>query len=257
MFGFVDVSTMSDLEVKHLSQRDEPQVTSRNSRRSRYVPPPVVLANTIDVFVAAAVAHRINEGEYVKAGSTVPDPENGPYAYKPHPKVPNRTLAEQVISGSIPVEDQDRELAKSVITYYKGLTMRLLSGKLLSEFDQKVLQMASSETMNVRDIAVVASLPSCYTRAAKRQSVEDRLYDCEKSHIGQIGNKVVITGEVVRCVFSQQWNTHYITIITDTNHSVFFGNRNQLKVGSTVKVAGNVKAHRDNFQTQLNYTKII
>lgn len=227
------------------------------ARRSRNQRPAPIMVDTVKVFTAAALAHRINQGEYVKAGAMVPDPENGPYAAKPHPKTPNRVLMEKVLDGSMETTAEDGHLAQSIMTHYKGLTMRLLAGKLLNEFDQKSLQLASSEQMNLRDIAVVAALPSCYVRAEKRKSVEDRVAECEREHLGTVGDKITVSGEVVRCSYSQQWGTHYITMITQDNHAVFFGNKRALNVGQVVRIQGNVRAHRDGFQTQLNYVRVI
>lgn len=255
MMGFVDVSNMTDEQIKRLNHMDELDVPAQRRRYNRRPAP--VMVNTAEVFTAAAAAHRINSGEYIKVGASVADPENGPYAFKPHPLKPNREIMASVLSGEIATTDADQELGQAIMTHYKGLTLRLLAGKLLNEFEQKSLHLASSETMSDRDIAVVASLPSSYARAMVRKSAEERLADCESSYLGKVGNKITVAGEVIRCTYSQQWNTYYVTMITDTNHCVFFGTRGAVNAGSAIKVFGNVKAHRDNFQTQLNYAKII
>lgn len=260
MPGIVDVTYMSDREIKSLSHQDDP-VEAPPPRRGRYVRPAPVMVDTAGVFTAAAVAHRINGGEYVKDGAmvlaTTVDAAADPYAYVPNPKTPNRQIMAKVLAGEIMPTNEDVVFGQNVVTHYKGLTFKLLSGKVLNEFEQKSLQIASSETMADRDAGIVAALPSSYARAVKRSTVEDRLRSCDNSHIGKIGQKITVKGEVVRSVYSQQWATHYITMITDDNHAVFFGNKRNLEVGSYATIAGTVKAHRDGFQTQLNYTKII
>lgn len=247
----VDVTYMSDEEVKRLGHCDDPVETP--VRRSRYVRPAPTIIDGLLAFTAAAAAHRINTGEYVKAGS-------GQFVndvWTPNPKTPNRELMNKILRGEIQVLDEDRELAEKIRTHYKGLTLKILAGKLLNEFEQKSMNLASATEVREYDLNIIASMPSGFSRAESRQSVEDRLYNCESSHLGTVGQKITVQGEVVRCVYSQQWATYYLTIITDTNHNVFFGNRRPVNVGDNIKIFGNVKAHRENNQTQLNYVKII
>jgi hypothetical protein len=67
---------------------------------------------------------------------------------------------------------------------------------------------------------------------------------------------VTVQGEVVRCNYSAKWNTFYVTVITDTNHQVFFAYRETLEPGKLVKLRGRVKRHADR-ATQLSRVKIL
>ena len=208
------------------------------------------------MFTAAAAAHRINGGEYVKRGAMVLDPAAGEYQYKPHPKTPNAVIMEQVLSGAMETTPEDVQLGADVATHFRGLTFKLLAGKIVNEFERKALNIASAEQVNARDAAVVASLPSCWARDVKRKSVEDRLAECQSEYFGKIGQKVEFTGEVVQAVFSQQWGIWFVTVITDSNHAVFFSNKAGIKPGVKVAGTGKVKAFRQAGVTQLNYTKV-
>ena len=73
---------------------------------------------------------------------------------------------------------------------------------------------------------------------------------------GQVGEKVAVSAEIVKCYFSDTWGTHFVTAITDDNKQVFFAYRNKLEVGSNFTAEGKIKSQRDN-STQLNYVKII
>lgn len=209
---------------------------------------------TLAVFTAAAAAHRINGGEYVKSGAVVLDGEGG---VLPHPKKPNRDILLQVLTGEVQAAPEDAQVAEQIMTFYKGFTFKMLAGKVLSEFDQKGLQLAGAEKVSTLDIPLITAMPSCWARAVSRQSVDDRLADCDRGWIGAVGQKVAVDCEVVRCVYSIQWNTYYVTAITDGNNAIFYSSRSAVEVGSRIKVAGKVKSHRDGFQTQLNYTKRI
>jgi hypothetical protein len=84
----------------------------------------------------------------------------------------------------------------------------------------------------------------------KRIEEQDRLSQTA-GYIGTVGDKVRVTVDIVRCVFSQKWNTYYATGITANNETVFFAIREPLNTGTTLTFRGTIKAHRDG-QTQLN-----
>jgi hypothetical protein len=74
---------------------------------------------------------------------------------------------------------------------------------------------ANRDTIDsVFDVAVIASLPSCYERGVKRQTVEQRINFARGGYVGNVGDKVSTSIEVVKSVYSQNWNTNYITGIT-------------------------------------------
>ena len=102
----------------------------------------------------------------------------------------------------------------------------------------------------------MACLPQSHQRALKRIAEQDRLNQTSAVYIGAIGDKVTITVEIVRCNFSQKWNTYYATAITSNNEAVFFSIRQPLEVGAQVTVRGTVKAHKDG-STQLNRVSVL
>jgi hypothetical protein len=98
-------------------------------------------------------------------------------------------------------------------------------------------------------------LPNSHQRALQRIAEQDRLNQTA-GLIGAVGDKVTVTVDIVRCVFSQKWNTYYATGITVNNETVFFAIREPLNTGTTLSLRGTVKAHRDG-QTQLNRVSIL
>lgn len=249
MAGFVDVSNMTDAEVKRICQQDEDY---QPARRPRYVRPQPVMHDTSTVFAVAFAAFRVLGNQYVKAGSYRFD-DNGVTV----PVQGNRDMMVALLMDQSKITDFDREMGEKIRTHYKGLMFKILGGQVLNEFDAKSLALANGENVSERDLGTVAYLPAGYERATLQQTVQDRLNDCEGSYVAGVGSKVVLTGEVVKSVYSQQWNTYYITLITDTNHSVFFAFKHNIDAGKKIRIAGSVKNHRDNFQTQLNFVKVI
>jgi hypothetical protein len=105
------------------------------------------------------------------------------------------------------------------------------------------------------ELATVACLPNSYQRALKRIEEQDRINQTA-GYIGVVGDKITVTVDIVRCVFSQKWNTYYATGITSNNETVFFSIREPLNTGTLLSVQGTVKSHRDG-QTQLNRVRVL
>ena len=201
------------------------------------------------VFGAACAAQRIN-GEYVK-GVQWPDVRT------PDMKTSNRQLMTQLLSPEHgPIDEADMEQGRQVRQYFQGLTFKILSGKVLSEFDSNALAISNRDELSTNyELAVVCSFPSSYLRGKERDSIENRIKFATGGFIGQIGDKVKLTVEVLRSFYSQQWGVYYVTAITADDQALFYSLKEKPQDNVTVYILGTVKAHRDN-QTQLNRVKI-
>ena len=210
---------------------------------------PVVNYNADDVWGAAVAAQRIN-GAYVKL-SALSESD------KEFNKLSNRQLVESLLVDSHLITEEDREQAKKVRAFYQALTFKILQGKHLNEFDNNAMVLANRDVITSNyDLAVIASLPSCYERGVARQSVDQRISFAQGGFIGQVGNKVSTSVEVLRSVYSQTYNVNFVTGINSDDQVVFFAYKKELEVGKMYDIYGNVKAHRDT-TTQLNRVKVI
>ena len=208
-----------------------------------------VTYNTADVFAAACAAHRANCG-YLKIGAT--DDEGNVI------RLPNKILIRQFLDSSFDIRDEDRELSEKVMQFCQGLTFKMLTDRKLSEFEQSMLSIVEKETIDSNyDIAVISSLPASYIRANERKTVDARV-NAATGFVGQVGDKIKFTAEVLRCNFSEQWGTFFVTAITPDNKVIFFAHRNKLEVTSNINGEGKVKSHRNEREdsTQLNYVKV-
>lgn len=216
---------------------------------ARYQKPAPLNLNTDDVWAAACQAQRLN-GTYVKEGQTS----------ELNPNVickTNRQIVMSLMADITQITDEDREQGKLVRQFYQGYTFKILKGIKLSEFDNTAMLLANRETIDTNyDIAVVTSLPSCYERGIKRQTVDQRVAFATGGYVGRLTEKVSVSIEVLKSFYSQNWNTHYVTGITNEDQVLFFAYKQQLEVGKMYDLYGTVKAHRDN-STQLNRVKVI
>jgi len=207
---------------------------------------PALNLNAVDVWGAAAAAQRIN-GSYIKVP---PADENSEYITET-----NRAIISNFLSDTSLISDADKEQGELIRNYYKGLTFKILQGVKLNDFDSTALAIANRDVIDSSyDIAVIASLPSCYVRAKSYDDANARVRDAN-GHIGSVGNKVTLDIEVIKCVYSQNYNVFFVTGLTNDNKAVFFSYRERVERGNNITVTGKVKAHRDD-ATQLSHTKV-
>jgi hypothetical protein len=210
---------------------------------------PVLNIPAENVWSAAVAAQRIN-GAYVKLSVlSESDPSMNCQS--------NRKIIESLLVDPAGITDEDREQGKKVRSFYQAFTFKILKGTRLSEFDNTAMLIANRDVIEGNyDVAVIASLPSCYERGVVRQTADQRVNFATGGFIGAVGNKVSATVEVLKSIYSQKWMTHYITGITSDDQVVFFAYKSELPIGKMYDIYGTVKAQRDT-TTQLNRVKVI
>jgi hypothetical protein len=211
---------------------------------------PVLNFNADDVWGAACAAQRIN-GAYVKLSMISESDPNSTY------KLSNRQIVESLLVDTFNITDEDREQGKKVRAFYQALTFKILQGKHLTDFDNNAMVLSNRDVITSNyDLAVIASLPSCYERGVERQTAEQRVNFATGGFIGKAGDKVKLEIEVIKCIYSHSYNVFFVTGITENDQPVFFSFKNKVPTGDTMNIFGTVKAHRDNI-TQLNRVKVL
>jgi hypothetical protein len=245
MPGFTNVSNMTSRQIQRMGHEDD-STPYRSKTRTQKV---TVNYNADDVWSAACAAQRIN-GSYIKLSVVS---ESDPATTK----LSNRMVVEQLLADLSGITDEDREQGKKVRAFYQAYTFKILQGKQLSDFDNTAMLIANREVITGNyDVAVIASLPSCYERGVVRQTADQRINFATGGFIGKASDKVNASIEVLKSVFSMKWNTNYVTGITSDDQVVFFSYKEALDIGKVLNITGTVKAHRDN-STQLNRVKVI
>ena len=243
MSGFTDVTGWSSRDVQRLGHEDDVQPTKTYRNKPKQ---PTFSYTADDVWAAACQAQQIN-GEYVK--TSMPNDVL---------RRTNRAIVELLLADTTQITDENREQGKKVRQYYQAYTFKVLKGIKLGEFANNAMVISNRDVINSNyDLAVIVSLPQSYERGVNRDNVDQRVKFATGGYIGNVGDKVTVTIEVLKTVYSQQWNTSYFTGITSEDQVVFFAyNAGKLDIGDTYTVQGTVKAHRDN-STQLNRVKVI
>jgi hypothetical protein len=196
---------------------------------------------------AAQAAYRINNG-YLK----IPQKE-GDKIVKPT----NREVVTIALYDPTLITDADREAARECRRYMAhSATLGALRGDL-SEWGEITAKVCNLTRITSNyDMAVITAMPQALAKAKKREAVEARLKSCKNGSVGNIGDKIELSVEIVRNSYSAKFNTWFVSAITDDNYAVFFAYRESLKPETRVTIRGTVKRHNDR-ATQLNRVKIV
>ena len=199
------------------------------------------------VWAAACAAYRVNGG-YLKHAEVTAEGK----VVRPT----NRELVRQYLAepGVVTADDleQGRKCRQDLL---KQATMSALRNRA-TEWDLLTAEMASLDPVTTDyQLSVITALPKSHAQNLTRETVDTRLAYCDSDPVGRVDERVEITGEVVRSNYSNQYNTHYVTVITDANRQVFFAYRERIDPGANIRICGRVKRHADR-ATQLSRVKI-
>jgi hypothetical protein len=202
-----------------------------------------------EVWAAATYATRVNDGYY-----KVPEYNaDGKLS-----KIENKILVKAALEDTTQIPNQDFEEGCRARDYIKARSvMRVLQNKS-KEFDIAVAKAASLDHFVASDryeIALVASQIVAYRAGVKEEELRSQV-DKSLGFLGEIGSDVTATVEVARVVWSNNYNTFYVSGMTTTNQLVFFNYKSRLTAGKTYNIRGRVKNYRDD-TTQINRVKLL
>jgi len=202
------------------------------------------------VWGAACVAYRVNDG-YIKCAEVN---DQGVITRPTNRDLVRRYLLDAGEHSVTPADiEQGRKCRQDLL---KQATMSALRNQA-TEWTLLTADMATLDTITTDyQVSVITAMPKSHSQNLTRETVDSRLAYCESDPVGRVNDVVTVQGEVVRCNYSSNWNTHYVTMITDSNHQVFFAYREAVAQGQNIQIRGRVKRHADS-ATQLSRVKLI
>jgi len=198
------------------------------------------------VWSAACAAYRINDG-YFKEPETVGDQVI---------RHANRAVVRQALDNPSLINDVDRDMAQQCRRHMAtSVTIQALKTEL-GEWAKITARVCGLDTVDsMYDFSVITAMPHSYIKQLKKETVDARLARCN-GLIGNLGDKVELSIEILRNNYSAKYNTWFVSGITENNLAVFFAYREQLNSDQTLKIRGTVKRHADS-ATQLNRVKLL
>jgi len=221
------------------------------SRKPRQQPADVVMSAE-RIWAAAAYADRENGGEYLKEERWM---TNATPAYIEKPA--NKTLMRQAMLDISLIHGEDIEVGRAAREWIrKNLVMKSLRGTM-TEFDQSMAAVVEMDEFMMGsdryEIALVTSQIRAYREGARLEKVMENVIT---TPVAAVGEKVQLNVEVVKAVYSANYNVYFITAKTDGHQMVFFSYREKINTGSWITIRGSVKAHRQD-ATQLNRVRLV
>lgn len=226
---------------------------TNRTRRPRQQPADVVVPADV-VWGAAARADRANGGEYRK------EPEyrvleDGTFT-QDVVRQPNKNLLWEAIENRDLITTQDCHVGQQARDWLrKSLVVKSLKGTM-SEFDSALAHAVEiDEFMTGADRYEIALITSQIRAWREGTRMETVLEDVIRTPVAEVGAKVNLQVEVVKSVYSANYNVYFITAKTDSRQMVFFSYREGQSVGTRMQIKGTVKAHRPD-ATQLNRVRV-
>ncbi len=221
--------------------------------RRQYAKPAPVMVPAERVWAAVALAWRVVGNQYLSAPLITYSEQGDELTSTPS----NKILVRRILEGESEHQITDADVAQGdeYRRQINALSFAVLMGRKLGEFLTNLVDLAQREEVDLNDrfaIGVLACAPKTAIAERTRAMQDQRLAFANTQHVGKVGERVTATVEVIKSVYSQQWNTFYITAITETDQAVWFAFRKPLELGQKLSIAGTVKRHADNGQTQLN-----
>jgi hypothetical protein len=219
---------------------------------NKKIPIVVNLVPADQVWATAVYADRINGGLYFKETQY----KDGEITNEPNRTIMYRELDSANVNKAI--TEADYEMGKLARDWHKGRTLMTAIKRPLSGFEDNLAKAASMDEFALEihklEIATIASQIRSYRTGVVH---EQRMWGTDTSPLAEVGAKVQCQIEVVKKVFSQQYNCTFVSAITvDTRKVLSFAYNHELDTGAIVTIKGTVKAHRDD-STQLNRVKVL
>lgn len=233
-------------------------------------------AERYPVLEALAVAVAVDrEQGFVKSGQGYYDPETEKHV------IDNRTLALRTLrsmngrpdvdSDGVPmhgveVTDADRENAEEIFNYFDQICLMdkmadtlVKQGKngQVNDYNLILSQMFDRGEADVnKELAMISSLPNSRRMAEKRDQM-DRFYQEHQNcgYIGDVKQRIKITGEVKDVKYLPKHNIHLAVMLTDAGKIAKFFMNDKLSTvaktitGQTITLVGTVKKQEVNPHT--------
>jgi hypothetical protein len=172
-------------------------------------------------------------------------------------RLTNKEIVQSALedTSQIPLEDINTgRLAHNFVS--QRCMLKILKGRA-SEFDSALAKAVEIENFtrgDIYEIALISSQIESYRQGMKDVQLQEQT-DRSLGHLGNEKDRVTATVEVYKVIWSEKYNTYYITGLTDTKQAVMFNYKQRLHEGKTYTIQGKVKAQRTEF-TQLNRVHI-
>lgn len=219
---------------------------------AKKIPVKVTPVTAEQVWTFAATADRINGG-YAKEDQRSTD---GQCVIREA----NKAMLKRWLREGYCGEDTeaDRDVGAAARAWHRGRLLVTALKRPLNNFEETLNRAVGLDELALEihqlEIAIIASQIQSYRSGAAE---EQKMWGTDTTPVAPVGTKVECQVEVIKSVYSQNYNTNYIRAVTvDTRKVVMFNHREAFDAGTVVSIKGTVKAHREDC-TQLNRVRVL
>ena len=153
---------------------------------------------------------------------------------------------------------EDRDVGAAARAWHRGRLLMTALKRPLTGFEDTLNRAVGLDELALEihqlEIATIASQIRSYRSGVAE---EQKMWGTDTSPLAPVGTKVLTTVEVIKSVYSQNYNTNYIRAVTiEDRKVVMFNYREGMDPGTVLTIKGTVKAHREDC-TQLNRVKVL
>lgn len=213
------------------------------------IPVKVTVVTADQVWAAAAMADHVNDGMYYKE-----------MIYKDDELVnrPNRVIMLEALNERHEPTVENLEIGRAARAWHRARLLMTAIKRPLSAFEDNLSNAAGLDEFALEvhrlELATIASQIRSYRLGIAE---EQKMWGTDTTPLAPVGTKVECQVEVIKSVYSQNYNTNYIRAVTvDNRKVVMFNYREGMDPGTVLTIKGTVKAHREDC-TQLNRVKVL
>ena len=219
---------------------------------AKKIPVTVTLVTADQVWTFAATADRINGG-YIKEDQRSADGQC--VIREANKAMLKRWLREGYCGEDTP---EDRDVGAAARAWHRGRLLMTALKRPLTGFEDTLNRAVGLDELALEihqlEIATIASQIRSYRSGVAE---EQKMWGTDTSPLAPVGTKVLTQVEVIKSVYSQNYNTNYIRAVTvEDRKVVMFNYREGWDPGTVLTIKGTVKAHREDC-TQLNRVRVL
>jgi hypothetical protein len=208
------------------------------------------------VWAAAALADRMNSGEYLRATEWLEAYMEDDHKVVREKRKSNKEIMRDALRHPEMLTDADREVGHQALQWLrKASVIKALKGTA-NGFEKRlgeVLAFSSFRDTHASEMALVASQISAWRRGVYEEKMSA---DIVNQPLADVGQRVHAQVHVVKSIYSNNYNCWFITALTSCKHLVFFSYKNNMTTGQESKIKGTIKGFR-NKSTQLNRVTVL
>ncbi len=206
-----------------------------------------------DIVWGCAVAiNRINKG-YFKEDIWNYNTNAHFISKRANKKVVKEMLATQDFHN---VTEEDIAKGKELRHYFNGYLLKEVSGKI-NDFERQALRIAQMDEFTNRQLlefAIISCLPASMDRDKARNQFKNDVFHSTPL-VGDLGDYILAECTIIKSYYNENYERYRITGRMGESF-VDFWFKQDLLIGSTVKITARIKAKRADHTTQLSYVRL-